>query len=106
MEISLLSRVVVINMERESDLAPAFVGRTQFGAPAVITLSKSGTIADVYHTLMHELCHAHLRFTGQDQAEHFNLEQVCDIAGAMIAQLVIENGAGVLQKLWRWCGKS
>lgn len=54
---------------------------------------------DSFETIIHELMHFYLYYTGHDLEENFQVERMCDIPAMFISQLLLENGSDIFDRL-------
>jgi len=54
---------------------------------------------DSFETILHELMHFYLYYTGHDLEDTFRIERMCDIPAMFISQLLLENGSDIFDRL-------
>ncbi len=55
-----------------------------------------------FRVVMHEIKHFWDDFIGNYQVESFTREQICDSFGALINDLILENGIDIFEKLYKF----
>ncbi len=94
--LKLLSREIKIIVLKESisNLEPRLTGKINYLPPEIFVENKN-----VFITVMHELIHFYLNFSGQAFTSEFQVETVCEIFPYFLQQLIIENGQDILIKI-------
>lgn len=61
---------------------------------------------DKFHTILHEIVHFFLKYSGHNQQRKFTPEVMCDIFGYVIVQLMIENDGEILDAIKEFAEES
>ena len=55
--------------------------------------------SDPFSVLLHEIMHMYLSHTGNDRRSNYVEEDLCDVFGKAIEQLLLENGDNIIKQL-------
>jgi len=55
--------------------------------------------SDPFPVLLHEIAHMFLFNSGNDRRKDYTEEQICDMIGKIIEQLLLENGDDIIKQL-------
>jgi hypothetical protein len=96
LRIKLLSREITIQIidENIKHLNPQLTGHLNYLPPEIYVENKN-----VFITVLHELIHFYLNYSGHIFAREFSIETICEIFPYFLQQLIIENGIEVIEKI-------